>query len=264
MFDLLRIEWLKYKHYKTFWFLILAFFGFLTLFYCAVSFGWISINPGGLSVVGKASSFSRLWSDLCFFASYFVIILSILIIIINSNEMQFRTNRQNIIDGWTRIQFFHLKWMLILGLSLATTLFVVVLGTLTGWYSGLSFIFYFHQFEKILWLFLLCMNYLGFAFFLSVYLKKSGLAIGILMFYSLMVEMILHSLFLFKYRFPAGDFFLPLQASDELLPSGTLQMIKMSLKAKYNPEEWAFALATVTWIIIYYLLTRRKTLKRDW
>jgi hypothetical protein len=123
---------------------------------------------------------------------------------------------------------------------------------------------FFNNAENILWLFLLCVNYLGFALVLSILLKRSGLTIGILMFYSMMVEMILHFLFLFKYEFPAGDFFLPLQASDELLPSKASKLIKMGLHTGFNPPVWAFALVTVAWIALYYFIGRRKLMKSDW
>ncbi len=43
------------------------------------------------------------------------------------------------------------------------------------------------------------------------------------MFYSMIVETILHSLFLFKFKIPVGNLFLPLQSSDELLPFGASQ-----------------------------------------
>jgi len=264
MLILLKTEWLKYKHYRTFWFLSLAFTGLLALFYCAVSFGWIHISSGGMTLLDKASSFAQVWDDLCFFASYFIIILSILVIILQTNEVQFRTNRQNIIDGWTRLQFYHLKWVVIIGISVATTLFVLLLGLLTGLLSGLPMDLFFHNFEKVLWLFLLSVNYLGFAFILSVFLKRSGLAIGVLMFYSLMIEMILHFIFLFKYHLPVGDLFLPLQTSDELLPSNAARLLKIGLKANFNPPEWLYALSTLIWIALYYLAGRRKLIKKDW
>src|SRR5690606_7294658 len=52
--DLLRLEWLKYKRYKTFWVLTLLFFGFLAGIYGMIASGWLAINPGGLPLVERA------------------------------------------------------------------------------------------------------------------------------------------------------------------------------------------------------------------
>lgn len=262
--DLLRLEWLKYKRYKTFWVLTLLFFGFLAGIYGMIASGWLAINPGGLPLVERARNFATIWSDLGFYASYFVIILSILIIILNGNEIQFRTNRQNVIDGLSRLQFYHMKWSMVIVLSAACTLFVILYGTLTGLLTGAGFNRFFDHFERLLWLFLICLNYLGFALCLSVLVKRSGLAIGLMMFYSMIIETMFHMLFLFKFQAPALDLLLPLQVSDELLPARSAELLKLGLSGAWVPEKWQYAGITCCWIILYYLLGRRKILLKDW
>ncbi len=264
MLQLLKIEWLKQRRYTTFWVMVLLFTVLLSLFYISIGLGLINVGIGGMvSIFAKASSFSGIWDDLCFFASYFVIALAILMAIIGTNEFQYRTNRQNVIDGWTRIQFFHAKWLVVIAISAGTTLFTFLLGLLCGVLSGLPLGTLFDNSEKLLYLFLLCVNYLGFAYTLSLFLKRSGLSIGILMFYSMIVEAILHLMILFKYKYPPGDFFLPLQCSDELLPSNPSRMLRMTLPTHLIPEDWAYVCATLAWIALYYLLGRRR-LKNDW
>jgi len=255
---------MKQRRYATFRVLVLLFSVLLSLFYVAIAFDWLKVGAGGITLFGKASSFSGVWNDLCFFASYFVIILTILVVIVNTNEFQYRTNRQNIIDGWTRQQFYHAKWLLIIVLSLATTLFTFLLGLVSGLIGGLSLSTLFDGGEKLIYLFFLCLNYFGFALTLSFFLKRSGLSIGILMCYSLIVETILNAIILFEYKFPPGDFFLPLQCSDELLPANPSRMLRATLPAGSVPDDWAYLCVTMGWIVLYYLLGRRKMAKTDW
>ena len=264
MMQLLKIEWLKLGSYRTFWVMTLLFTVLLSAFYIMIGLGYFNAGTNGFTIFGQASSFSGIWDDLCFFASYFVIALAILMAIITTNEFQYKTNRQNVIDGWNRMQFYHSKWLILLTISLATTIFVFLLGLLAGLLSGVPLSSFPENSEKLFWMFLLTVNYLGFAMTLSFFFKRSGLTIGILMFYSMIMETILHSIFLFKFHFPAGDLFLPLQTSDELLPLGATKLLRMGMQADFYPEPWLYAMVTLGWIILYYVLGRVKLLKSDW
>lgn len=264
MVPLLKIEWLKLRHYRTFWVMTLLFTLLLTLFYVMVGLGFVNAGAGGLSIFGQASSFAGIWNDLCFFASYFVIALAILMAIITTNEFQYKTHRQSVIDGWTRMQFYHSKWIILLTISLGTTVFVFLLGLLAGLLSGIPLSSFSENSEKLIWMFLLTVNYLGFAMTLSLFFKRSGLTIGILMFYSMVIEAIIHLVLLFKFQLPAGDFFLPLQTSDELLPLEASKLLTMASKATYFPEAWSYALATLIWISLYYIAGRIKLSRSDW
>ncbi len=264
MTALLKIEWMKVKNYRTFWIMTLLFTVLLTLLYVLIGTGVFDVGASGLTIFGKASSFSTIWDDLGFLASWFVIALAILMAIITTNEYQFRTNRQNIIDGWSRLQFYHSKWLILLTISLCTTAFVFLLGLIAGLLGGTSISTFTENSQKLLWMLLLTINYLGFALTLSLFFRRSGITIGILMFYSMFIEFFLHGIFVFKYHFFAGDFFLPLQASDELLPLSASKIIRMGIKADYYPEAWSYALATVAWICIYYIIGRIRLSKSDW
>ncbi|RYZ33570.1 MAG: hypothetical protein EOP49_35705 [Sphingobacteriales bacterium] len=264
MTQLLKIEWLKLKHYRTFWVMVLLFSVLLTALYVFVGMGVLNIGAGGMSVIGQVSSFSSLWNDLCFYASHFVIALAILMAIITTNEFQYKTHRQSVIDGWTRMQFYHAHWIILLAISLVTTVFVFLLGLLCGIISGLSLSDCLDNGQKLIWLFLLTVNYLGFAMTLSFFFKRSGLTIALLMFYSMIIEFFLNLIFLFKLKSPAADMFLPLQASDDLLPLDITKMLKNIAGITYIPEPGAYALATLGWIGLYYILGRIKLAKSDW
>lgn len=264
MGSLLSIGWLKLKNYRTFWIMTLLFAVPLSVFYISVSLNLINLGAGGMSLLGKAVSFRQVWDDLCFFASYFIIALSILMAIIATNEYQFRTNRQNVIDGWTRMQFYHAQWAIVLAMSIGTTLFTGLLGLLTGLIAGADISTINLNIHKLFSLFLLSINYLGFSLMLSVLFKRGGLAIGILMFYSLIVEVIIHSVITFKYNAPVGNLFLPLQSSDELLPFGASKILETALHPPYVPATWIYMLASVCWIAVYYTVGKMRLAKSDW
>jgi ABC-2 type transport system permease protein len=262
--NLLLLEWMKLKYYRVFWIMTILFAGLLSLFYIGVSSGIIAIGTKGLNFLGKAYNFSSVWGDLCFFASYFVILLAILVAILTTNEYQYRTNRQNVIDGWTRLQFYHAKWQVVLTLSVGTTLFTFLLGLVCGVATGIPISTVFESIDKVLWLFLSCLDYLGFALLLSLLLKRSGIAIGILMSYSLIFESIIHAIFIFKYNWFFGDLFLPLQCCDELLPSSASRLLKASMTSNTGPTDWSFAIATLCWVAVYYIVGRWRIIKGDW
>src|SRR5690606_27562716 len=128
MKSLLAIEWLKIKKYRTFWILNGFFIVLLPLLAYELRNNLIKVNGSNMSIFGDNSyGFPGVWSNIGFWASILIIFLSILVIIVTTNEYSFRTNRQNIIDGWNRLQFYHAKVSLALALSVFATLYVFIL-----------------------------------------------------------------------------------------------------------------------------------------
>src|SRR5579864_7138019 len=109
---LLSIEWLKIKNYTTFWVILGMYMLLLPLWNYGISDGIFKIGKN-ISIVNQAYSFQYVWANIGFWDSIFVVFVSILVIIITTNEYQFRTNRQNIISGWSKSQFFHAKWLMV-------------------------------------------------------------------------------------------------------------------------------------------------------
>lgn len=263
MQSLFAIEWLKIKQYRTFWVLIILFATLFPIWNFGINSGFLKFGPG-INLLGESYSFGSVWSNVCFYASHFVIFLSILITILVTNEYNYRTHRQNVIDGWSRIQFFHAKWTIVVLLAVGTTLFTFLVGVLMGVTKGAAFSGFADNIEKLIWLFILSLNYYGFALMLSVFLKRSGLAIGLLILYYMMIETILHLYFYYKAQLFAADLFLPLQSSDELLRSPTMESVEAMAKIHSNIPIWGYAVASLCWVVVYYLIGRRHLLRRDW
>src|SRR5688572_6830858 len=103
MKQLLAIEWLKIKRYRTFWILTGFFLVLLPLLNYQILHGMVKIGGGGINLLSQSYSFPAVWGNVGFWGSIFILFLSILIIILTTNEFNFRTHRQNVIDGLKRI-----------------------------------------------------------------------------------------------------------------------------------------------------------------
>jgi hypothetical protein len=167
-----------------------------------------------------------------------------------------------VIDGLTRLQFYHAKWGVIVVLSLFTTLYVFIVGFLFG-ISNSSISEFPGHIEKLLYTFILTLNYFGFSLLLSFLFKRSGLTIGIFFLYCMFIETLLKGLLNWKIESKPG-FYLPLQCSDELLPFPILDMVKSIAKLDAAPSNTGYIIASCIWIAIYYFIGRVKLMKSDW
>src|SRR5579864_7443787 len=104
MKKLISIELKKILPYATFWIMLGIYVVLLFLMF----FFLRSIKLAGpLAFLNLDSfySFPLLWHSLTYVASFFTLLLGILVIILITNEFSFRTVRQNIIDGLSKADF---------------------------------------------------------------------------------------------------------------------------------------------------------------
>ncbi len=262
MQSLLAIEWMKLKRYRTFWILI-GFFTLLLAFWnYGISGGFLKIGAGDINILNQAYTFSYVWQNLGFWAGVFVAFLSVLVVIVTTNEYQFRTNRQNVIDGWSRMQFYHAKWLVVLSLAILTTFYVFILGIIFGASYG-SMDYFPGKISKLFYVFIIALNYYGFALLLSLFFKRSGITIGLFFLYSMILETLLRGLINWKIKHSIGNF-LPLQSSDELLPFPLMDMMKTMANVPQSLPDWGYVLASFCWITLYYFVGRQKLVRSDW
>ena len=263
---LLFIEWLKIKRYRTFWVLAGLFIVLLPLWNYEVANGFIKMGGNGnngLNLLSTAYSFPQVWGNLGFWASFFIWFLAILIIIMTTNEYAFRTNRQNVIDGWTKMQFYHAKLIMVVMFSVVATVYLFIVGAIFGGMSAGSLRFVFWDFEQVVYFFILSLDYLGFALLLSIWIRKSGMAIGLFLLYAMIIENILKGILNHYSDKPYGNL-LPLQASDELLPFPLLQMAKAIIPMSTSISMTTYAAVACGWCVVYYFAGRALLLRSDW
>lgn len=262
MKTLLAIEWLKIKRYRTFWVMAGLFLLLLPLWNIGISSGIISIGGKGINLFSPDYTFPGAWRSYGYWAGVFVLFLSILVITVTCNEYTFRTQRQNVIDGWSRIDFFHGKVLLVLAFSALVTLYLFIVGGLHGGVFSGSFASLFSGIKLVGYFFLLALNYMGFALLIALLIKRSGLAISLFLLYAILAE----TFAVFIINHFAGDKYgnlLPLQASDVLLPFPLPQQIKSMVKPKSDFADGIYIGATLFWCAVYYVSGRALISKRD-
>ena len=266
MNELLAIEWLKIRRYRTFWVLAGLFVLLLPLWNYEIANGLIKLGGDGknsINFLSTAYSFPQVWGNIGFWGSLFINFLSILVIIMTTNEYAYRTNRKNVIDGWSKMQFYHAKVLLVVMLSFIATLFVFILGAIFGGVNSGSLSGLFSEFQQVGYFFLLSLDYLGFALFIAIWIRRSGLAIGLFILYSMVIENILKGGINHYMDLPYGNL-LPLQASDELLPFPLMQMAKAMINMGSTLSMTTYALAASCWCVAYYFAGRILLLRNDW
>ena len=219
MQNLLRIEWLKVRSYKAFWFLLgFSVLGIVGLSYIVYSIK-VSVDTkagkeNGAMLIGHPFSYPDVWQAISYVSGFMLFLPGLLIITLISNEFTYRTHRQNIIDGWTRTQMIGVKWMWVFILSLVATLTVILASVLLGMTGDTPFSL--DKFYYVGCFFVEALNYMAVALLLGVLIKRAGLAISFFILYLLIVKNLL-SWGVDKLNNSHIGNFLPLTISDKLI-----------------------------------------------
>jgi len=269
MNQLLAIEWLKIKRYRTFWVLTGLFAILVPLLNYTVTSGMMKLggngkkDGGGMNILESGYSFPSLWANLGFWGSLMMIFAAVLVIILTTNEYTYRTNRQNVIDGWSRMQFFHSKVILVVVMSIVVTVFMLVLGLLFAAIGGGSIAGFTDGIERLGYFFVLSLDYMGLGLFIAVWIRRSGLAIGLFVLYSMIIELILEKTINHYGNTEIGKF-LPLQASDELLPFPIIKMGKQLLQMSESVSMTTYMIVALGWCVLYYVGSYMLLKRSDW
>jgi hypothetical protein len=224
MLKYLQIEWMKIKNYRVFQvFSILYLLGIIVIIYIFYKV-YISIigelqkamtgtNSEGRDILGIFGS-DYLPYTVCFWTSLLLYLPGMIIINLFINEVNFKTHRQNIIDGWKRETFIFTKISLIACISVAIMImnFLAMIIMASIVHAEITK-------EAVivsLFSFLQAFVYLMFALFLATFFRRSGIAMIVYFIYGLILEWILWWLVVKIH--PSLPHFLPLQSSDSLIP----------------------------------------------
>lgn len=261
MLHLLRIEWLKVKSYKAFWiFTILYSFAILGINYTGYYVNELAIQnlPQSQILLGSPYAFPKVWQTVGWMSSWLLYFPGILFIMLLTNEFNFKTHRQNIIDGWTRKQFISVKFVFAFLFSIVATFFNFLVGLLFGSITtGSSFSF--QGMENVGYIFIQTFAYITFAMFLAILFRRSGAAIAVFFLFGLIFEWLITVLINFKLDLSPLGYFLPLQVTDVMLPIP----FGKSVIYKDAPDEYILVLASIIYIAGYYFFALKKFTKED-
>lgn len=194
MIRLLSIEWLKSAPSRYFRIMLgIWFFAFLAL---PIGFKllleWLESKGFSLEQLPGISAtdlpifdFVDIWQNMAYVYKCITIFLAILVIVNVTNELDYKTYRQNIIDGMSKMQFFGSKMLLIVVLASATTLLVSLMGFVVGYLaapdSSWSLVVKNINFLAAYWLHVLL--FLSLAMLLALLVKRAGIIIALLLFF---------------------------------------------------------------------------------
>lgn len=273
MLKLLKIEWLKIKNYTAF-IVLISFFalGVVTVNYIIFLVNRDMISRAGpASIIGSFSpyNFDKTWQTTSYASGWLLLLPALLLIILVTNEFTFRTHRQNIIDGWSRQQFIHVKIMLVLITAVLSTVLVFLTALVFGISSGTSFSTY--GISHVGFFFLKALTYNLVALLIGVLVRRTGFAIGIFFIYMGLENFISQLLDLWSIKLrrdssldlgSMGDY-LPMNAADGLLtfPENPLKVIaKGVLPTDYTMVVMGLA---IVYLVLFYWWSNNRMLKTD-
>ena len=129
MKKLLKIELVKTLHYASFKvILILHFLLFLLVIFVTSQ---IEITVPGFNIK-NLFQFPHVWESFSWMASWFNLLLAILLMVLVSNEFSFHTFRQHIITGLSRNDLVIGKGIIIFTIALYSLLLVLLTSTICG------------------------------------------------------------------------------------------------------------------------------------
>ncbi|MFY8004829.1 MAG: ABC transporter permease subunit, partial [Chitinophagaceae bacterium] len=249
-------EWLKIKKYPAFWWMLgmvaLTYPGINYLFYKVfLEFTQRKDMTGAMAktLLGNPFSFPETWHSVAYFSSLFIVIPAVLVIMLITNEYQFKTHRQNIIDGWSKQQF---VWSKMLDVAIVTFvivgMYLITAAAFGSWVKPeVANNSTWKDEIKYIPLFMLqTFSQLSFAFFIGMLVRKAFIALGIFIFYYAIVENI--ALGIFKwYKLQSLSKFLPLEISDKLIPNP-------QFLGKFDAKGYELQLAGIQSHILYTIV----------
>ena len=259
MIELLKVEWLKLKNYRTFWILsilyLISIFGINYIVYRIQQSIYEEKQAKGLAEMVMGSppySFPTVWQMTSFVSSFLLFLPGLLMIISVTNEYSYKTHRQNIIDGWSRNQFISVKILLAVIASLASTIFVFITALLFGLQGSYSFST--DNIHFLGYFFLQAISYCMVALLFSILFKRGGLAIGVFFLYAIVLENLIGGL-LNRYANYSGRY-LPLESVDNLIPLPLFEQVQRNIIPAANMTT-LFIVALIYLGLYYFFVTRK-------
>lgn len=177
MMKLVQLEWMKLKRSVTTKVILAVYIVLVPLMYWMLSlleFGPIRIPTAGYQ-------FPDTYQLVAWTASYLNLMVGVVVVVITTNELKYKTQRQNVIDGLRKIDIILSKFIVVLGLSLFTSLYVALVAIASGFINGGSY----SMFDGIGFVgvyFVSTLGYFTFAYFFANLVRLPALAIIIYIF----------------------------------------------------------------------------------
>lgn len=257
MLDLIKIEYKKIIPYTTFW----VIFGLFFIFTPIVFYGAGQIKIEGFPIdFATMYNFPNVWNNITYIASWFNLLIGMLLVILVCNEFSFKTFRQNVIDGQSKADFIVSKILLMTSFALFSTIYLFIIGALFGFVSGGSESFL-TDIKYLLIYLIQALGYMSVGLIIAVLIRSSAMAI-ITFICSILAESIIRAL--------VPDFidqYFPMKIISNLTPFPTPDgMMMAEIKGAVIPPDVmslnttliiAVVYIFVFWGVSYFILTKK-------
>ena len=176
MIKLIGIEWLKLKRLLTLKIILLIYIVLVPTMYFLLSY--LSVGPIRIPIEGY--QFPDTYQLVTWTASWLNLMVGVIIIVFATNELKYKTQRQNVIDGLSKKDIIISKFIVIIGLTFFVTLYTFLVGLVAGLYNGVGSPLAGIGFIGVY--FISSMGYFSFAFFFANLVRLPSLAIVIYIF----------------------------------------------------------------------------------
>lgn len=257
---LLKIEWLKIKNYKMFYWMLILVVGLHILINIIAKTLVNQVKGSGISMITESYSFPGVWKTVAYSYSWAILFAAVIVIVNISNEFTFKTIRQNIIDGLSRKEFLYAKFYLMTLLALIFTACYTILCIVFAISNGVQG--FFENSHYILFVFIHTLTIFSIAFVFTLFIKRSGFTI-ILFFAYLMIESTIAPYININLDYPFGNL-LPMRSVSELLPSSSLEKVKEFInmkKGSFSPI--IYAGACMFYCVVSFFIAKVKLEKSD-
>ncbi|MGC6531862.1 MAG: hypothetical protein ACON34_02560 [Flavobacteriales bacterium] len=224
---------------------------------------FLQISPENLPIF----HFRDIWQNLAWVYKFQTLLLSFMVIISVTSEFDYKTVRQNIIDGFSRTHFWMSKVMLVLILASLATGLMFVEGMVAGLWASpdRSFEAFFANIEFVGAYFLHVNVFLLFCMMISLLIRRSGFTIFFLLIWNYVFEGIAYLYNLAKYQSDQLDTmlyteWLPLESASNLIRQPVGKYALSNVQDYVATQDYLFAMG---WAVLLLFFSHRYIQCRD-
>ncbi|TNF49848.1 MAG: hypothetical protein EP305_01735 [Bacteroidetes bacterium] len=252
MNKLITIEWMKLRRLMTMKVILIIFAVVVLSIYLGLSLMSFPIAKGvNWQFPTETYTFPNAYHFSAYISSWFNLMIGVIIIVFVTNELKYKTQRQNVIDGLSKRDVILSKFYVVFVLSAVITLYTFLVGFLVGVIND-GFSNMFDGIHHIAVYFISTLGYFTFAFFFANLVRLPALAI-VLYILSTFLEGIIGFIAVQKY----AQFF-PLSTFSDLIPVPMLDMAKQGfIWGQWGRTGLALIYITIFVLISYWVIKRR-------
>ncbi len=177
MRNIIALEYAKLRKFQTLKILFAVYMVVVPAWMYFMNF-FFKMNPDLKAIFTQDNPFDfpHIWNFITYSASFFNILLAVLVVIVTTNDIQYKTMRQNIIEGLTKHQVILGKFVFVIFLSAIATIYTFLCGLVIGLIESSNMDIYQNVHLNALY-FIQTIGYFSFAFLFAIVVKRPAVAI---------------------------------------------------------------------------------------